>query len=86
MKLAVPTETRPGETRVAMVPDVAGRLVTSGVEVVVQSGAGADAHFPDAMYSDKGASLASSAADVMAGRRRRGQGQRPHPRRSRPPS
>ena len=67
MRIAVPTETRPGERRVAVVPEVAGRLVTSGIEVVVQSGAGAHAHFADALYLDKGASLSSSAAEVLAG-------------------
>ena len=50
MKLAVPTETRAGEHRVALIPDVAGRLAGTGVEVVVQEGAGVDAHFPDAAY------------------------------------
>jgi H+-translocating NAD(P) transhydrogenase subunit alpha len=67
VRLAVPTETRSGETRVAVVPEVAGRLVTSGIEVVVQSGAGTLAHFGDALYGDKGSSLASSAAEAVAG-------------------
>jgi H+-translocating NAD(P) transhydrogenase subunit alpha len=67
VKLAVPTETRPGEQRVAVIPDVAGRLVASGVEVIVQEGAGALAHFPDAAYADKGATIRSGAADALAG-------------------
>ena len=57
MKLAVPTETRAGERRVAIVPDIAGRLVGSGVDVVVQEGAGALAFFPDPAYQEKGAVL-----------------------------
>ncbi|MGA2521488.1 MAG: Re/Si-specific NAD(P)(+) transhydrogenase subunit alpha [Acidimicrobiales bacterium] len=67
MKLAVPTETRAGERRVALIPDVAGRLAASGVEVVVQSGAGALAHFPDAVYSDKGVVVRAGAAETLAG-------------------
>ena len=57
MKLAVPTETRPGEHRVGIVPEVCGRLTSAGVDVAVQAGAGAGAHFPDAAYADKGATL-----------------------------
>jgi NAD(P) transhydrogenase subunit alpha len=57
MKLAVPTETRAGERRVAVIPDVAGRLVGAGVDVAVEKGAGASAHFPDTAYADKGATV-----------------------------
>ncbi|HUY20726.1 MAG TPA: Re/Si-specific NAD(P)(+) transhydrogenase subunit alpha [Acidimicrobiales bacterium] len=66
MKLAVPTETRPGERRVALIPDVAGRLAGSGVEVVVQEGAGALAHFPDSAYVDKGATVRAGAREVLS--------------------
>jgi len=66
VKLAVPTETRAGERRVALVPDVAGRLAGSGIEVVVQHGAGAAAHFPDAAYTDKGAAVVAGAAALLA--------------------
>ncbi|HLX89741.1 MAG TPA: Re/Si-specific NAD(P)(+) transhydrogenase subunit alpha [Acidimicrobiales bacterium] len=67
VKLAVPSETRAGERRVAVVPDVAGRLVAAGVDVVVQSGAGTSAYFPDDAYRDKGASVADGAAAALAG-------------------
>ena len=67
MKLAVPTETRPGERRVSVVPDVAKRLVGVGWEVVVQSGAGHEAAFPDAAYAAVGASLAADAAACYRG-------------------
>ena len=66
MKLAVPTETRPGERRVAMSPDVVGRLAGVGVEVTVQAGAGTAAHFSDDAYRDKGATVAA-AADLYGG-------------------
>ncbi len=67
VKLAVPTETRTGEHRVAVIPDVAGRLVGTGVEVVVQQGAGVDAHFPDSAYVDKGATVRPGAGDTVSG-------------------
>jgi len=52
---------------VAVIPDVAGRLSSSGVEVVVQEGAGVAAHFPDAAYVDKGATLRAGAGEALAG-------------------
>jgi len=67
VKLAVCTETRPGETRVAIVPDVAAKLASSGIEVVVQAGAGAAARFPDAAYERAGATVAPDAEAVLAG-------------------
>jgi len=67
VKLAVPTETRAGERRVALIPDVAGRLAGTGVEVVVQEGAGVEAHFPDAVYVEKGATVAAGAPGTVSG-------------------
>jgi NAD(P) transhydrogenase subunit alpha len=67
VKLAVPTETRPGERRVALVPDVVKKLVASGWEVSIQAGAGVAAAFPDAAYTEAGATIAPDAAAVQAG-------------------
>ncbi len=64
VKLAVITESRPGETRVAMVPEVVAKLVASGIEVAVQSGAGAAARFADADYVSAGASVGGAAATL----------------------
>jgi NAD(P) transhydrogenase subunit alpha len=69
LRIAVLKETQPGERRVALVPDVAGRLVKGGLAVVVESGAGAAALFPDADYRLAGASLESDAAGALAGAR-----------------
>jgi H+-translocating NAD(P) transhydrogenase subunit alpha len=66
VKLAVPTETRPGERRVALVPEVAKKLVGAGWEIAVQAGAGAEAAFPDAAYADAGATVARDAAGTVA--------------------
>ncbi len=59
MKVGVPRETLPGERRVALVPDVLGRLKAAGVDVIVERGAGVAASFPDAAYEEAGASVAS---------------------------
>jgi NAD(P) transhydrogenase subunit alpha len=67
VKLAVPTETRPGERRVALVPDVAKKLTASGWEVVVQAGAGTEAAFSDDAYREAGATVAPDAAATHAG-------------------
>ncbi len=67
MKLAVLTETRPGERRVALVPDVVKRLTSEGWQVVVQAGAGASAAFPDDAYRNAGATIAPDAAASLSG-------------------
>ena len=57
MKVGVTRETAPGERRVALVPETAGKLAAAGFELVVEPGAGAAASFPDAAYTDAGATL-----------------------------
>src|SRR5262245_42013686 len=55
MIVGVPRETFPGERRVALIPSVIPALIKAGAEVLVESGAGDTAGFPDADYSAKGA-------------------------------
>ena len=62
MKIGVPKETAPDERRVALVPDTVSRLVGSGMEVVVESGAGEGAFFSDQEYREAGATLAPASA------------------------
>jgi len=50
-----------------MIPDVVGKLTATGVAVSVQAGAGGEAHFTDAAYGDKGATVVGSVADLVAG-------------------
>jgi NAD(P) transhydrogenase subunit alpha len=64
MRVGVPKETTPGERRVALVPDVVRRLGTKGVEVVVESGAGAQALIPDALFEEAGAQIAVDPGEV----------------------
>jgi NAD(P) transhydrogenase subunit alpha len=59
MRVGVPKETYPGETRVAMTPGPLASLAQAGIEVMLEAGAGAAAGFPDDAYSEKGASLGS---------------------------
>jgi NAD(P) transhydrogenase subunit alpha len=66
MRVGVARETAPGERRVALVPETAGKLAAAGFEVVVEPGAGEAASFPDAAYTDAGATLGSPwEADVV---------------------
>ncbi|HYC51991.1 MAG TPA: NAD(P) transhydrogenase subunit alpha [Gemmatimonadaceae bacterium] len=60
-------ETAPRESRVALTPDSAGRLVKANRQVVVQSGAGDKAGFPDSVYTAVGAQIASDIAGAAAG-------------------
>jgi len=88
MKVAVVKETWPAERRVALVPDAVTKLRTAGHEVLVETGAGDAAFFPDESYSGAGATIVSAdqlgTADVILmvgrpdaeqiGRLRQGQG------------
>lgn len=71
MRLAVPKETAPNETRAVLVPQCVGRLVKAGMEVVVQASAGEAAGCSDDDYRSKGARIESDAdklfgeADVL---------------------
>ena len=67
MLLVVPTETRPGERRVAMVPDIARRLIDAGWGITVQSGAGAPAAFGDRAYTEAGVRIAPDVAALLSG-------------------
>ena len=59
----MPKERAAGERRVALVPELAGRLVTSGFEVLIERGAGEAASFPDAAYDEAGARLLDDVYD-----------------------
>src|SRR5215468_287286 len=72
MKVGVLTETTPGDRRVALVPEMVGRLIGAGLGVLVQSGAGDGAWFADSAYAEAGASIVSrdellAEADIVVG-------------------
>ena len=58
MKVFVPKERRPGETRVGVTPETVKKLVKGGLAVAVERGAGAASFFADDAYEAAGASLA----------------------------
>jgi NAD(P) transhydrogenase subunit alpha len=62
----VPKEVAAGERRVALVPSVVAKLTEGGFEVVVETGAGAEAGYPDADYGEAGAKTAA-AAELFGG-------------------
>ncbi|MDB5410989.1 MAG: transhydrogenase (Re/Si-specific) subunit alpha [Rhodospirillales bacterium] len=65
MKIAIPKERRQYESRVAASPDTVKRLVGMGLELVVESGAGAGASYPDRAYQAAGATIAPDAAATL---------------------
>src|SRR5439155_7568189 len=70
LTVGVVSESAPGERRVAMVPASLGVLKKSGVQFIMESGAGSRAGFPDPEYAEKGVRIASraevfQAADVL---------------------
>src|SRR5258706_14369936 len=66
MRLAVPKENTPGETRVAIVPDTIKRLIAKKVEVSVESHAGERAFVRDDDYRAAGATIEPSADAMFA--------------------
>src|SRR5688572_31604382 len=86
MRVGIPKETWPGETRVAVIPAGAAVLKKAGVDVAVETGAGTAAGFTDDAYRQQGAAVLNRSeifegADVLltvratppAGRLRQGQ-------------
>ena len=66
MIVGVPKESFPGERRVALVPLVVPNLAKAGIEVIVESGAGTEAGYPDAEFVAKGAKIASDRRAVFS--------------------
>ena len=60
MKVGVAKETAPGERRVALVPEVLGKLRAAGLDILVERGAGAGAAILDAAYEEAGATIVST--------------------------
>ena len=68
MRIGVPRETRPGETRVAATPKTVEQIIALGYAVFVETGAGAASSFDDAAYARAGADVIDDAvwnADVL---------------------
>jgi NAD(P) transhydrogenase subunit alpha len=66
MRIGVPKETAEGERRVALVPEVIGRLLGSeSIQVLIERGAGAGAVIPDEAYAEAGARVVDDAAEAL---------------------
>jgi NAD(P) transhydrogenase subunit alpha len=65
MIIGAPKETYPGERRVAIVPALVPSLTQAGLEVLVETGAGAEAGYPDAAYEEKGARVVGGRAELF---------------------
>ncbi|MGI8726463.1 MAG: NAD(P)(+) transhydrogenase (Re/Si-specific) subunit alpha, partial [Solirubrobacterales bacterium] len=69
MRIGVPKESVEGEKRVALIPDTVNSLTGKELDVVVESGAGAEAGHPDSEYTEAGATIGSAddawGADVV---------------------
>jgi NAD(P) transhydrogenase subunit alpha len=66
LKIAVPAETLPGETRVAAIPETVKKFAALGAEVAVEAGAGRSAGISDEEYRSAGA-IVGSRAEVLGG-------------------
>jgi NAD(P) transhydrogenase subunit alpha len=64
VKVAALREASENERRVALDPDCTKRLVATGVEVLIESGAGARAWFDDRSYRDAGATVLDRSAAI----------------------
>ncbi len=65
MKIAVIKETHPGETRVAMIPPTAAKLVKLGAELEIEQGLGLSCRYEDGAYTEVGARIGSSREDML---------------------
>jgi H+-translocating NAD(P) transhydrogenase subunit alpha len=67
MRIGVPAEIRPGETRVAATPETVGKLIQKGRHTcIIQSNAGTAASIPDTSFEAAGAGIVPHAADVYS--------------------
>jgi NAD(P) transhydrogenase subunit alpha len=67
MKISVPRETHPGETRAPLTPDSAAKLVKLGASVEIEAGLGLAAGFPDELYAKAGATISSDRKNLLSG-------------------
>ena len=65
MKVGCVRECYVGETRVAISPETTGKFCALGVEILVESNAGAEALFLDGAYAEAGASILGSAREIL---------------------
>ncbi len=67
LRVAVPRERQPGERRVALVPAALRPLLSDGIGVAVETGAGLAAGYADAAYAEAGASVVKDLRELLTG-------------------
>ena len=67
MIIAIPQEILPGENRVAIVPDVAAKLIKAGFEIRIEKDAGIDAGFTNKKYEAAGVKVISDLSELYNG-------------------
>lgn len=65
MKIGVISETLQGERRVALVPDVAAKLITTAFEVVMEAGAGEQAGYADSAYREAHVAIEADRLELL---------------------
>jgi NAD(P) transhydrogenase subunit alpha len=66
MRIAIPKEIRPGERRVALVPESCKKLKQAGVEIAIEAGAGESAYFTDQAYHAVGVTVEEDVVELLA--------------------
>ena len=65
MKIGVPKEIKPQETRIGLTPDSVKDLVSNGHEVLVENNGGFEAGFDNSHYNTAGAKIIDNAEDIF---------------------
>jgi H+-translocating NAD(P) transhydrogenase subunit alpha len=66
MRICIPKEQHPGETRIAMVPDNAAKLIKRGADIAVEAGLGDTCGYADADYTAAGASIIKDRKELLS--------------------
>ena len=66
MIVGIVRETFPGEKRVALVPANIPQLIKLGLEILLESGAGKEAGYPDSAYEAKGAKIVTGRSEIFS--------------------
>ena len=66
MFIGVPKETFPGERRVSIIPAELPRLTKLNASVLIEKGAGEAAGFPDQKYTENGATVVETTAELFS--------------------
>ena len=65
MKIGVPKEIKPQETRIGLTPDSVKSLVSNGHEVLIENNGGFEAGFENEQYKSAGAKIVQKAEDIF---------------------